>query len=87
MQWGSRDKAAPPKKTYKPYEKLHEPWQWSRPWPGSLNKNPAPEAPAASSESPASAASETAEQRPVPNFGARGQAYPGWQRYQDSPDR
>jgi len=80
MQWGSRDKEQKPKKVYKPYEKLREPWQWSRPWPSMLGQDAPP--PAEFKPAPPEASS-SAKHEPLPNYGESGQVYPGWQRYQD----
>ncbi len=84
MQWGSKDKDEKPKKRYEPYQKLREPWEWSRPWPSMLGNEPQQteprlqEAPA----EPKRLQPASPQRRPDANYGARGQVYPGWERYQ-----
>jgi len=84
MQWGSRDKDERPKKVYKPYEKLREPWEWSRPWPTMLDNKAQEGAPPLQEAKPAPEPSKPAspQRRPAANYGARGEVYPGWERYQ-----
>jgi len=84
MQWGSRDKDQTPRKIYKPYEKLREPWEWSKPWPSMLDPKNSQAKPV-----PGEAVSVEAEGRPTApkvesNFSNRGKVYPGWQRYQEA---
>lgn len=93
MTWGNpkRERPARKEEAAKPYERLHRPWTWSKPWPSSpryeqRSRPRAVDGMPGVGEKPLSPSVE--QQRP--NFGAgwqsrqgsRGNMPPGWERYQ-----
>lgn len=98
MKWGNRDRDAQPKEPEaKPYERLHQPWQWGRPWPNSQQvdqvRERAAERRRAMQESAKAISRPTWQPYPQPNFsptwsqsGQPGMMYPGWEQYQNPPE-
>jgi len=92
MKWGGEDSRSRKKEPEaKPYERLREPWQWHRPWTsrywdqparGANQAGPAPQQAAPEPPPPTDAAPSVR-----PNLGAGGSMPPGWERYQNAPQR
>jgi hypothetical protein len=89
MQWGGEDSRS--RKTgpaAKPYSRLREPWEWSRPWSsGYWSQPPRRQAGVTGDRGQAPpVAPENARPAAPPraNFGPTGSMPPGWQKYQEA---